>query len=80
MTTSTNFNYSDIFENISNSLYNNIDYYSTKLHNIIVEISNLKDNITHLRKRIINLEDSEKENKKEIKKLKDEFDLIKINL
>ena len=75
-----NFHYSNIFENISNSLYNNIDYYATKLHNIIVEISNLKENITQLRRRIINLEDSEKENKKEIKKLKDEFDLIKINL
>ena len=75
-----NFHYSDIFENISNSLYNNIDYYATKLHNIIVEISNLKDNITQLRRRIINLEDSEREHQKEIKKLKDEFDLIKINL
>ena len=75
-----NFHYSDIFENISNSLYNNIDYYATKLHNIIVEISNLKDNITQLRRRIINLEDAEKEHKKEIKKLKEQFDLIKINL
>jgi len=75
-----NFHYSDIFENISNSLYNNIDYYATKLHNIIVEISNLKDNITQLRRRIINLEDSEKEHQKEIKKLKEQFDLIKINL
>lgn len=80
MATSTNFNYSDIFENISNSLYNNIDYYATKLHNIIIEISNLKENITQLRRRIINLEDSEKNHQKEIKKLKEEFDLIKINL
>ena len=75
-----NFHYSDIFENISNSLYNNIDYYATKLHNIIVEISNLKDNITQLRRRIINLEDAEKKHQKEIKKLKEQFDLIKINL
>ena len=75
-----NFHYSNILENISNSLYNNIDYYATKLHNIIVEISNLKENITQLRRRIINLEDSEKKHQKEIKKLKEEFDLIKINL
>lgn len=75
-----NFGYPEVFENFKTSLSTNFDYYTTKIQDLITEIANLKDNITHLRRRIIQLEDAEKINKKDIKQLKEEFDLININL
>lgn len=75
-----NFTYPEIFENIKNSISTNVDYYTTKIQDIIIEIANLKDNITQLRRRIIQLEDAEKINIEDIKNLKQEFNLIKIHL
>ena len=75
-----NFTYPEIFENIKNSISTNVDYYTTKIQDIIIEIANLKDNITQLRRRIIQLEDAEKINIEDIKNLKQEFNLIKMNL
>ena len=75
-----NFSYPEIFENFKTSISTNFDYYTTKIQDLITEIANLKDNITQLRRRIIQLEDAEKINKTDIKQLKDEFNLIKINL
>ena len=75
-----NFTYPEIFENIKNSISTNVDYYTTKIQDIIIEIANLKDNITQLRRRIIQLEDAEKINIEDIKNLKKEFNLIKIHL
>ena len=75
-----NFNYPDLFENVKISICNNFDYYTTKIQEIINEISNLKENILELRRRVINLEDEEKKNKERYKKLKEDFDLININI
>jgi len=75
-----NFHYPKIFERIQNNLYKNIDYYVNKLHDLIVEISNLKENIIELRRRIIKLEIEDRENKKDIITIKNNLDIISINL
>ena len=75
-----NFHYPKIFERIQNNLYKNIDYYVNKLHDLIVEISNLKENIIELRRRIIKLEIEGRENKKDIITIKNNLDIISINL
>ena len=72
--------YSRLFQNAGNMLYDNISHYATKLQEILVEISKINETILTLRRRIIQTELDVQQNKIKYEKLKEEFDKLKNEL
>lgn len=73
-------NYTEILKNTGNVLYNNFDYYTNNIQTFIQELSNLKETILLLRRRIIQVELETQQNRINCEKLKEQVDLISLNI
>tara|TARA_B100001121_G_C18290689_1_gene435167 strand:- start:14 stop:244 length:231 start_codon:yes stop_codon:yes gene_type:complete len=73
-------NYTEILKNTGNVLYYNFDYYTNHIQQFFQELSNLKETILLLRRRIIQVELEAQQNKINYERLKEQVDLISLNV
>lgn len=73
-------NYTEILKNTGNVLYYNFDYYTNHIQQFFQELSNLKETILLLRRRIIQVELESQQNKINYERLKEQVDLISLNV
>ena len=73
-------NYTEILKNTGNVLYYNFDYYTNHIQQFFQELSNIKETILLLRRRIIQVELEAQQNKINYERLKEQVDLISLNV